>query len=78
MKIIHDIRGDAYKCNQIEITDKGYIRYAGMPVEYIKRSKNPLFPSPSIYTLFGLRGLELADIALNKADVQLIEELTAL
>ncbi len=75
MKIIKDHRGRGYENNQIEIIDKNHVRYCGMPVEYLKRSKHPIFPTPSIYTVFGIRGIELADISLTQEDVKELDNL---
>jgi len=76
MKIIKDNRGSAYKSNQIEITDKGYARYCStISIEYFKKSKHPIFPSESIYTLFGIRGIELGDISLNDEDIKELDNL---
>lgn len=77
-RVISDIRGAAYKNNQLTVSPKGFVYYGDMPVDYFKRSKNTIFPSKSIYTIFGLRGLELADIALSGIDVQELNELFAI
>lgn len=63
MTIVRDIRGDAYKNNIISVVN-GNVTYCGMPVMDIVKSDKPLFPS-SIYTLLGVAGLDIADIALK-------------
>ena len=74
MQTITDTRGQAYKANQLQISDKG-VRYCGMPVKYVKRSVHPLFPSPSMYTIFGLMDMELGDISLNENDVKELDDI---